>query len=480
MEIEIFESEMKDGLEEKIKNSRIVFSSLLYPATTDIEVLNLPQKVVATNLNQPDLYYLNTVLVTTGWNNNDDVFGRDETWKARHSPEDKRINLDHKERDIVGHITGNFVVDNEWNVIDDNTKEDDLPSKFHIVTNAVVYRHWEDEEFQAKINDFIAEIERGEWYDAMECLGRTFDYAFIDSKGNQTVVKRNKETAFLTKYLRVMGGDGTYKGRKIGRYLRGFIFSGKGFTRKPANPESIIINEASVQAFAASSFLETIQEDNEMADVKELQPGTILRAEPSISLKEHEEKLGALQAKLEDLNEKAVASKIAAFENVTKAKETEVAELSKKLEASETKVTELSGRITVLAEENTKLSAQVKAVEDEKRTLSRVSLLVKAGKTEEDAKKLVSDSLAKLDDASFECVVTIMAESLKAVKAAEETAKKSAVEDPEVDPAELNAKASELTKTEPEVVITTSVEENKFTDELEAYFATLFNAKDGE
>jgi hypothetical protein len=468
--MEIFDAEIRDGLEDKLKAPVLAYSTLLYPAKQDPEIFKWSNKVIATNLNQPDLYYLNTILATVGWNNNQDVFGKEETWRARHTAEDKRINLHHVEKDIVGHITGNFVIDEKWNVVADDTEDDKVPDKFHIVTNAVVYRHWEDEEMQAKIDEMIGEIEAGEWYVSMECLATGFDYAVINAKGEQTIVKRNKETAHLTKYLRSMGGDGEYKNCKIGRYLRGILFSGKGFTKKPANPDSIILNDAtikSVTSFVTATVHEEFKGDEEMADKP-------VELTASISLEDHKAETDKLRTELNDLKEKAVAEKTEGFKITLKTKEDELNSVKESLVAANAKIAELDAKVKALAEENTKLSAKASELESEKVALSRVAALVKAGKTEDEAKKLVAEKFSKLDDASFEGVVALVEEAVKASKLAAE--KKPEEELPESDTAENRANAAELDKKpEEKPVVVTAEEDKKVGDDLQAYFADMFN-----
>src|SRR5690606_22108490 len=73
-----------------------------------------------------DLHRLYTILVTVGWNLNDDVFGVKEVWAARHSPEDKPFNLEHNPRHVIGHISGCIAVDENYDVIDDDTSFEDL------------------------------------------------------------------------------------------------------------------------------------------------------------------------------------------------------------------------------------------------------------------------------------------------------------------------------------------------------------------
>ena len=54
--------------------------------------------------NRPDLYPFSGILVSTGWNQNADVFDRAEVWEAKDTPEDKPLNYEHNETDIIGSV----------------------------------------------------------------------------------------------------------------------------------------------------------------------------------------------------------------------------------------------------------------------------------------------------------------------------------------------------------------------------------------
>jgi hypothetical protein len=183
---------------------------------------------------------LEAVLVSTGWNRNDDVFDQQEVWAARHTPEDKKFDLEHVGDDIIGHITSVRAVNGEMQPVPDETNGGSLPTKLHLLTGAVLYRVWEKKDLQDRMDKIIAELAEAKWFVSMECLFANFDYALLSPDGDQKVVTRNADTAFLTKYLRVYGGAGTYLGQKIGRVLRTILFTGKGLVRNPANEASVI------------------------------------------------------------------------------------------------------------------------------------------------------------------------------------------------------------------------------------------------
>jgi hypothetical protein len=94
---------------------QLVFIYQIKKQKESIKTLVVAQdKAIAENKDQYDLYYLSSILVSTGWNKNDDVFDLGETWGAKDTPSDKQFNFMHDEADIIGHITGSVVLDSRW------------------------------------------------------------------------------------------------------------------------------------------------------------------------------------------------------------------------------------------------------------------------------------------------------------------------------------------------------------------------------
>ena len=77
--IKLYKQEIADGLSEMIQSQASV-AYCSQATLTGAEVSELPdglKKLIAkSNPDQLDLYYLESVLVSTGWNKNDDVFER--------------------------------------------------------------------------------------------------------------------------------------------------------------------------------------------------------------------------------------------------------------------------------------------------------------------------------------------------------------------------------------------------------------------
>lgn len=414
----VYDAEKDAGLTEIIKanasvelsaNAKIV-SELSDAARQKLLACILKSK--ASNLNQPDLHYLETILVTSAWNANDDVFGAKEIYLARHTPEDKPFNYEHNENDIIGHITGNEVIDFEGNVVADDLELDKIPENIHIKTSAVLYKHWEDTTKAQRIESIIAEIEKGEWFVSMEALMNNFDYALIDDTTKaHKIVARTKETAFLTKHLRRFGGKGQYENFKIGRYLRGITFAGKGLVRKPANKPSVILTSHA----SFSGKLEQLPTESKIMSESESLAKEFTKELAKLQqdlVKAHQD-LAAAKAQLDKNNVDATTVKVQSLEEAVKARDEQIKELNAKAADLQT---QLDGAIAAKAdgdkaEKETEkkykeAAAKLAEYEAQAKTSARVSALEGVGQTKEVAEATVK-TLSSLDDAQFDAFVAV-------------------------------------------------------------------------
>ena len=456
MNIEIFKAEINAGIADRIQsNTSIAYSSLVIPRTAD-EVEAESAKLVAlstqamSNPDQIDLYYLNSVLVSTGWNKNDDVFDIDQTWAARNTPEDKQFNFMHDENDIIGHITGNCVLNADGKVVADGL----MPDKFDIITSAVIYKSWSDPEKRERINKMIAEIEEGKWFVSMECLFNGFDYAVVTPDGDNSVIARDENSAFLTKHLRAYGGEGQYEGYKVGRLLKNISFSGKGLVNNPANPNSVILKETNPFKSTQACVIEEtgIREIDDMSNDNALQQQLdTLKAELDAS-KQREE---SLEAKLRELDEKAVTEKLEALQSEIQTRDEAIAAMTEAEESLKAEKVELSETLTKAQDELNEMKAQLDEIKAEAHKAQRLAALKNAGLNDEDAADKL-DKFAEASDEMFADIVALMAqedaveeEATEAEVEAEETAE--ADEDVDSDEAADEADAEVLEEVEEEV-----------------------------
>ena len=249
MTIPIYESEI--GLEELLqKNVAKVYASNSLKKIKFSEEPGLLEKAVAKldgRFKEPkniDLYYLESILASINNNENDDWFLPEEIYKARHTPVFKQVNSMHNDSKIIGVITDSVLLDKEGNLVE---SEENASNVYDIATQAVIWKKWNNEEYETSVAEIINGIEQNKLFVSMEALFKNFDYILRpDREETYSIVARNDKTSFLTKHLRVFGGTGKVeingKTFRVYRALRDFIFSGKGVVENPANKRSIIDN----------------------------------------------------------------------------------------------------------------------------------------------------------------------------------------------------------------------------------------------
>jgi hypothetical protein len=276
MEILVFTAEKTAGLERLIRSSNaIACAGRATPGSErhDLSNLKVPAGAIA-GADDWDLFTLDAILATSGLNLNDDYFTPLDLWSARSTPSQKMVNLNHDDAHVIGHIVGCAPVDADFKALAEDTPAEKLPEKLHLKTSAVLYRQWKDSEFQEEMDNIFSEIAEGKYFVSMECAFRNFDYLLQGATGSTEIVGRNSETAFLTKHLKAYGGTGEFKGKKLGRVLRDFVFSGHALTKKPANPDSIIFPADAAKAEVGLAIAKWLNgEDVVLPASKELRGG---------------------------------------------------------------------------------------------------------------------------------------------------------------------------------------------------------------
>ncbi len=457
--MKIFEQEKLDGLEEKIKASAsIIYASYAEPCSSSSKTKHI--KSLA-SVNDLDLYYVQSILVTSNWNKNDDIFDKAEVWEAKNTPEDKPTNLEHNENDIVGHITSNWPVTMDGLLIDESTPVENLPDTYHILTGSVIYTGYTTPDLKERSAKLIAEIENGNKYVSMECFFKGFDYGLLNkSTGEYKVLSRNEATAYLTKYLRAYGGMGEHDNYKIGRVLRNITFSGKGFVDKPANPDSIIFTKDNLLNKNDNIILE--KNDNfELSGVSKQQSNlnqvenSTMKEETSVA-----EVVPATEtptAPVEEVTVTEVASVSTEEVNDSiKAKEEEIQSLTQTISELNDAIAKTKHDMSKKDEEMKKMKAELdtaleavaayKKAEEEamkkEKKMKRVAQLTEKGVESELALSTV-EKFEAVDDEAFEAIVALagkmppwLKDKTKEEDDTEEKAKKKASETT-VDPAVL-------------------------------------------
>lgn len=409
---QIYKQEIADGLESALRNNVVSYCAIAncqqLEAPTPMPPMELGQTTVDflapshAGVSDPlDLFSISSVLVSTGWNKNDDVFDSVETWMARRTPEDKPFNYMHDEMDIIGHITANRVVDFDGSPINEDTETP--PKDFNIITDAVIYKSWSDVKQRERVETLIEEIKEGKWYVSMECLFPNFDYALIDSSGQTKLIERSEASAFLTKHLRAYGGSGLYEDYKVGRLLRNISFSGKGLVSKPANPRSVILNgnkffdESNSQILTVSSIKERYMSDSNDARIADLQTAL------DQAVAENKQLLEKIAAEKENDFE----SKLQNLESVLAEKNEEISNLKEAQETFANSVKESTEQVEAMKKEMEEKDKAMKEMKKKAMRMQRKAQLEEAGIDSESTAKAL-DSFDGIDEDAFEAVVAML------------------------------------------------------------------------
>lgn len=437
--MQIFQQEYDDGVADAIQaKASVSYASHIEPCD---KTQNKSLKAIAA-VNDSDLYYTQSILVSSSWNKNDDIFDKAEVWKAKNSPEHKPTNLEHDESIIVGHIIANWPITNDGILIDEDTPVENLPEKFDILTASVIYKSYTTPELKERTEKLISEIENGNKFVSMECFFTGFDYGLVDQKtGEYKVLSRNNDTAYLSKYLRAYGGMGEHEGYKIGRVLRNITFSGKGFVDRPANPDSIIFSKDSFK-FVDDNL--TKNEDFSKSGVINFQSNTHNSENQIMSDNEttvesvdctqaQEEVRAAAEASMNELKTQLTSefdATIAASKVELEAAQAELATVKAELATLtqtasesqttfETKVQDLENQ---LAAANDSIAAYMKK---EKKMMRKANLLEEGFASEQVEQML--EKFDSLDDETFAAMTEMLKE--KKMKKEEEKAMKMKAED---------------------------------------------------
>lgn len=397
----IYQKELNDGLEDSMKaKASVTLSCQILSKDVLIEnVENIQKSLASCNEESPDLFRINSVLVSTGWNKNDDVFIPDQIWAAKDTPINKQFNYMHNDNDIIGHITNSMIIDKNGNLI-----SDEVPEELDVVTSSVIYRAWSDPKCRERIEALISEILEGKWAVSMECIFSDFDYAIKSTDGDK-VLARSEESAFLTKHLRVYGGTGEYQGYKVGRLLKGFYFSGVGLVDQPANPRSIIFKR-DVDPFSKKTNIEVT---NFLAAMEITMPKEEkLEVDFKSKAEQLQVELAASVAEVTEIKSLSDEQK-ATSDSVIASLEAKIADLDREIAAFKDKMKEKQKELDDMSEDCSKNKKAMKC-------MKRKASLIVAGLADDK----ISDLITKFEDASdemFESVVALLADSKPAPQA---------------------------------------------------------------
>lgn len=227
-------------------------------------VINLP----AEGDKQPDLSYFSAILVSTGTNLNNACFLGSELVAAAGTIVSKALDVEHAEQEVIGHIYSSAFTDSKHEPLDltelASVETASLDAKdMHIQIGCVVYKN--------RFPELAKEIAAQDYKVSMECYYKDFDIKIGDTiipraAAEAVGLETTNESIYGQKAKVVKNGLEIANG-DVARVLRGICFSGVGIVKNPANPDSIIIETASIEA--AEPKLEIVIESKEAANTPE-------------------------------------------------------------------------------------------------------------------------------------------------------------------------------------------------------------------
>lgn len=191
---------------------------------------------------QPDLQYITSVFVSSGFNLNLAYFLPSELIKSRDTIVDKPLDIEHEQDKVVGHLCKSAFAYKDGTMFDPveakeqyGTDVDKL--SMDILASAKLYR--------ARYPELAQDVSDGKYSVSMECYFKDYDIIV----NNIIIPKIEAKKAGLIKAvdntIKVVEGDKSMGVHKVGRVLRDMLFSGCGLVENPANPDSVILETAS-------------------------------------------------------------------------------------------------------------------------------------------------------------------------------------------------------------------------------------------
>jgi len=498
--IDVYPAEVKAGLQHRIESEASVAFMMEAANTVDKVIAGLNAEIpeaistaVAKKVGaDANIHSVYSILVSTVWNKNDDIFLPGPVWAARDTPTYKPSNLGHDETKIVGSIIDTWAVDDELKLIADisETQADEsfqLPELFHLLVASVIYKRWSDPELVARVDSLIESITAGEMFVSMECLFNNFDYGVIDTSGDNHIVARSADTAFLTQHLRAYGGKGTYQDHKVGRVLRDITFSAVGYVENPANPASIIFDAKHIFSFANVCTAESLllnengvnnNTDDKSFESNQNEENDIMTTDLlNDQVKELKESMAALKTENKELADKLSTANVSQYEEKISTLEASVSELEEsysgiesELNAANIKVEALEADLTSKSTELTEVQSNFDKMKEDEKKKKRHASLVEAGLSVEDAEAKL-EVFASLSDEQFDVVVKTVSES----KAPETSEAADEADESDEDDAEDTDAAEIVDEVEDEAEVSIASEDTDGEDELSTARAGLQN-----
>jgi len=191
----------------------------------------------------PDMLFFSGIFVSSGENLNKAFFLPSELVKSHTTINNKALDIEHDETQIIGHIYSSAFVDRHGNKLDIATLQDMKQVELEkmdidVMIAGIIYK--------SRFPELAKEVKDNKWKLSMETYFQDYDVKI----GDLILSKKEAEALGLAsdnvlgRVARILRRGKEIAKGEIARVLRNLLFSGCGLVKNPANPRSVILETA--------------------------------------------------------------------------------------------------------------------------------------------------------------------------------------------------------------------------------------------
>ena len=214
----------------------------------------------------PDMLFFSGIFVSSGENLNKAFFLPSELVKSHTTINNKALDIEHDETQIVGHIYSSVFVDRHGNKLDiaylQDMNQDELDKMdIDVMIAGILYK--------SRFPELAEEVKDSKWKLSMETYFQDYDV-----KVGDLILSKKEAEAFglasddvLGRVTRVLKKGKEIAKGELARVLRGLMFSGCGLVKNPANPRSVILETAKKKELEGGEIVVELEPEKEEADI---------------------------------------------------------------------------------------------------------------------------------------------------------------------------------------------------------------------
>jgi len=232
----------------------------------------------------PDMLFFSGIFVSSGENLNKAFFLPSELVKSHHTINNKALDVEHDETQVVGHIYSSAFMDRSGNKLEINTlqsmNQDDLEKMdIDVMIAGILYK--------SRFPELAKEVKDSKWKLSMETYFQNYDIKI----GNLILSKKEAEALGLAsddvlgRVARILKKGKEMAKGEVARVLRGLMFSGCGLVKNPANPRSVILETAKKKELEEGEIVVELDPETNLKNTEEADIDIVdIRTQTSIGI----------------------------------------------------------------------------------------------------------------------------------------------------------------------------------------------------